>query len=80
MSPLSVQRDLTRWLLKVTSSSLKEESLSGTKRRLRGFLREGTGMDEAVKTLDCETKSSLGLDSTKGYTLYTRGSVAIVRS
>ena len=64
----------------MTSRALKEESLSCTKRQLREFLREGTGRDEAVKTLDCETKSSLGLDSTKGYTLYTRGSVAIVRS
>ena len=43
MSPLSVQEDLTGVFLEMTSSSLKEESLRCTKRRLRGFLREGTG-------------------------------------
>ena len=36
VSPLSVQEDLTGVLLKVTSSALKEESSSCTRRRLRG--------------------------------------------
>ena len=43
VSPLNVRGDLTGVFADRDKEILKEESSSCTRRRLRGFLREGTG-------------------------------------